>query len=945
MALHLENADTNEHVEVYEVSGFVSDNVLGALNEAYAISKATKCKQFMYSASFNPPMDADVEPDVFIDAINRAEKRLKLAGQPRVIVFHEKEGRRHAHCVWSRIDAESLTAINISHPKLKLMSLSKELFHEQDWEMPQGFIDRKLANPLNFTREEWEKAQRTGQSPRAIKEALRDAWKVSDSKSALEYALQERGYYLARGDRSRYVVIDLYGEVYSLARQIGLRKADIAAKVGELDDLRSVDETKAFISSRLTKQFKEFHKDLQSSHKRETNSLLAKKLVMRERHREARASLENLHFDQSEQENGKRSLRVRRGFKGLWDKLTGSYQRTRAKNEFEARQSSKRRELEKHRLVTDQLNERRALQRHFEDLNERHLQERARFVSNVNRHYKQNELEEEVKSLLDEIRQPAKQEPLFEEFNGLEKDYLKADPEQKLVIKPDPEELTLREKVKRSPQAIINAISNQQESFTRSDVSRALSKYIHDKEKLATATKEAMTSKELVQLESGDNPVYSTREMQSIKTAIQTHAAQMDKTHGHGMPKSHQDWAIKKHNDALTQKVGAELSSEQREAILHLTNDQQLSIAVGLAGTGKSTLLAATNDAWEKQGRRVFGATISGKASDGLENASGIQSRTMASWQLSWKNGYNELQKGDVFVIDEAGMVDNRQMLKFIEYAKEKEAKLVLVGDPEQLQPINAGTPLRELTDKLDHVRLSEIRRQNHGWQREASLDLAENRTDKAIQAYAQRGAVTEAKGKTEAVIELVSDYLQDWDNHGEEHSRIALAYRRQDVHKINQFVRSARIQSGKLTDERLYETDHGARKFGAGERIVFTRNDKDLGVRNGLLGTIEKTSENKITVKFDAEGKEEPRTLTFKPEEYSAIDHGYATTIHKSQGVTVDKSFILSDNRMDNHLTYVAMTRHKEQTKLYIDTSRQAKHSHEIERTTQRPDSPSLEL
>jgi len=597
MALHLENTETNEHVEVYEVSGFVSDNILGALNEAYAISKATKCKQFMYSASFNPPQDENVPVETFIDAINRAEKKLKLLGQPRIIVFHEKESRRHAHCVWSRIDADSMTAINISHPKLKLMSLSKELFHEQGWDMPQGFIDRKLSNPLNFTRAEWEQAQRTKQSPNAIKEALRDAWQLSDSAKALEYALQDRGYYLARGDRRSFVVVDLYGEVYSLPRKIGLKKADIEARLGSPEKLRSVDETKELISSRLTKQFVEFNKNLKSEQKRELNSLDTKKRVMRDAHRAARAILAEQHETKGQESEIVRSARVRRGYKGLWDKLTGSYQRTRLKNELETQQQQRQREVENHRLITDQLNERNGLQRQYIEVRQRHENERASFAKGVNKHFHEIELQDEIKEVFQEQTTSQAQAPLSEEFNENLEEYLSADPEQRLVIPVDPEQLTLRERVKRSPDAIIEAITDKQENFTRHDISRALGKFIHDDEKLAAATEQVLVSKQLVKIEGSQTPIYSTHEMQAVKAAIKDHAQEMDATKGYGTSKSHINWTIKKHNDALQKKVGANLSDEQCGAIRHLLNEQQLNIAVGLAGTGKSTLLAATNDA------------------------------------------------------------------------------------------------------------------------------------------------------------------------------------------------------------------------------------------------------------------------------------------------------------------------------------------------------------
>lgn len=173
LARHLMNRDDNEHVEVHEISGFMSDSVMGAFDEIHAVSRGTKCRQFMFSVSLNPPQDVIAPPEYFEKAIAQIEERNGLSGQPRVIVFHEKEGRRHAHAVWSRIDADEMKAINLPHYKLKLNDISKQLYLEYGWNLPQGFIDRQYRNPLNFTRDEWQQAKRTQDDPRMLKQLFR----------------------------------------------------------------------------------------------------------------------------------------------------------------------------------------------------------------------------------------------------------------------------------------------------------------------------------------------------------------------------------------------------------------------------------------------------------------------------------------------------------------------------------------------------------------------------------------------------------------------------------------------------------------------------------------------------------------------------------------------------------------------------------------------------
>lgn len=165
LATHLLNARDNEHIEVHELRGFSADDLHGAFQEIEAVSRGTRAKQPLFSLSLNPPPREHVSAEAFEAAIEAAEKKLGLQGQPRAIVFHEKEGRRHAHVVWSRIDAERMKAIHLPHFKHKLQDVSRQLYREHGWAMPRGLADSKERNPLNFTRAEWEQAKRARQDP------------------------------------------------------------------------------------------------------------------------------------------------------------------------------------------------------------------------------------------------------------------------------------------------------------------------------------------------------------------------------------------------------------------------------------------------------------------------------------------------------------------------------------------------------------------------------------------------------------------------------------------------------------------------------------------------------------------------------------------------------------------------------------------------------------
>lgn len=192
LGLHLLK-DENEHVEVHEVRGFCAETVMGAFKEAQAVARGTRCKQFLFSVSLNPPESASVPVAAFERAIERIEEQTGLSGQPRVVVFHEKEGRRHAHAVWSRIDADTMTARPLPFFKQKLNAVSKGLYLEHGWELPRGFRDKEQRDRGSFDLAHWQQCKRMGRDPKALKEAVQSCWAGSDDRKSFESALEKRG--------------------------------------------------------------------------------------------------------------------------------------------------------------------------------------------------------------------------------------------------------------------------------------------------------------------------------------------------------------------------------------------------------------------------------------------------------------------------------------------------------------------------------------------------------------------------------------------------------------------------------------------------------------------------------------------------------------------------------------------------------------------------------
>lgn len=362
LARHLLNTQDNDHVEIHEISGFVSDTVHGAFQEIKASACGTKCRQYMFSVSLNPPHKADVPIEAFEQAIAEMEDRLGLKGQPRVIVLHEKEGRRHAHCVWSRIDPQSMTAINLPHYKRKLNELSKELYLNHGWEIPQGFIDKAYRNPLNFTREEWQQAKRTDEDPRLLKALFIRAWESSDSAKAFAHALKAHGFWLARGERRGFVAVDYKGEVYSLSRWAGVKPKILQERLGNAETLPSLQEVRTEIAQGMSEKLREYIAELQRKTEKDFKPIKQAVQTMREHHRAARQTLDSKQTERRQEEEKARMERLPRGLFGLWQRFTGKYRKIRKENEIEVQNTLLRDRAEKQALILRQLEERQRLQ-------------------------------------------------------------------------------------------------------------------------------------------------------------------------------------------------------------------------------------------------------------------------------------------------------------------------------------------------------------------------------------------------------------------------------------------------------------------------------------------------------------------------------------------------------------------------------------------------------
>jgi hypothetical protein len=386
LAKHLLNTKENDHVTVHEIRGFVSDDLAEALREAHAISRGTRCRQFLFSVSLNPPEYADVPIEAFEAAIEDIERKLSLIGQPRIIVFHEKKGRRHCHVVWSRIDAAKLVAINMAHFKRKLMEVAHGLFLRHGWKLPKGMQKHEKRSPWHLTREEYRQAVRLAEDPQTLKAMLKGAWEQSDTKETFLRALEERGFLLAKGDRRGYVLLDVTGGVYSLTRWLDIGTRDLKARLGKPDSLPDIGAAQEFLASRLNENLNRYMTEAKTRAKAARLPLVREIRALVTVQRQERDVLVKSQQTRWVQESRQRVARLPKGFKGIWHKATGDYAKVIAQNTQETKLSLARDRKELHQLVRRQLKERQELQKSVLTYQEEEKREALRIRQEIARY-------------------------------------------------------------------------------------------------------------------------------------------------------------------------------------------------------------------------------------------------------------------------------------------------------------------------------------------------------------------------------------------------------------------------------------------------------------------------------------------------------------------------------------------------------------------------------
>lgn len=483
---------------------------------------------------------------------------------------------------------------------------------------------------------------------------------------------------------------------------------------------------------------------------------------------------------------------------------------------------------------------------------------------------------------------------------------------------------------------ILGDIEHHESVFTNRDIIKVLTKNsvnIDDAKVFSEALIELKGSKELIYLGAGDDGQdrYTTRKMFRLENGIQNSVDQMREVRHVKINPAN----VAKYIQEYQSVTGKILHSDQLAAVQYILDNRQIACVVGRAGTGKSFSLGAANSVWQKAGFKVYGVALSGVAADGLDKDAGMKATTIESFKYQIKAERIVLNRKSVVVMDEAGMTDSLSMAFVIDAVKQAGAKLVMVGDHAQLQPVGPGAAFRAIVERMTYANIRELTtvQRQKGWQADATTDFAKGNVAAAIDAYDQNGSIQYHRSKDATLTALTKEWGKAYNVGTDLKQMMVLAYTRDDVKVLNEKIRGVLAAAGVFKDSHEVNTSRGTIQLATGDRILFLKNSKKFGVKNGRFAIVD-SIEMRGKVKFihatlDGAGKK----VVINTADYQHFDYGYAATVHKTQGATVDKSFLFIAKGWDRCLAYVGMTRHRESCQVFTDLKDKAALIHETKK------------
>lgn len=458
------------------------------------------------------------------------------------------------------------------------------------------------------------------------------------------------------------------------------------------------------------------------------------------------------------------------------------------------------------------------------------------------------------------------------------------------------------------------AIEAQFSHVSRLDIEDTVRALLNDKDMVSLGT------------DISHNAIYTTKDMLAIEQTLLNTAGSMHANQHYRLDEKTIQQAIA----TQSQQQGFALSDEQVEAV-HSVCQSSLDIIQGKAGAGKSTSMQAMRMAYEAQGFTVRGATVARQAALQLEKDTGISSTTLAGLLNELGKGNSQAKfKDTVILLDEAGQLATPDLCQLMQATHKAGAKLVLVGEQNQMDAITHGGSLRYLSQRQGCARINTIRRQRELWARTAVNDLRSGNAKAALDTFQGKGLL-HIEDNSQSAREQLVKHWQAYTHANPDKDTMIMAQRWKDVKPLNDLVRTVYQDQGKLGKENILTECVVSNQslyfsFSEGERVRFTKNDYKRDFTNGEQGTVTQVlklgEDIRFTVKLDS-----GRTVSFYQSDYSdeqgrlQLVQAYASTVYASQGATIDgDTFVLYTTAMDRAASYVAGSRHKDQCHWFVN-------------------------
>lgn len=471
------------------------------------------------------------------------------------------------------------------------------------------------------------------------------------------------------------------------------------------------------------------------------------------------------------------------------------------------------------------------------------------------------------------------------------------------------------EKLAQDPRSVLETITLNRAVFTWKDVESFLQKHVpfNEREGLVEKILDHEKIMPLYDKETGKGTGYfTTQEVRVEEEKLVRFADSIAKRNMSALHPKFVERGLEEKN----------LSSEQKEAYEHcVSSGVNLSIIQGRAGVGKSYVLESIRIAHEASGFRVLGLAPTHKVALDLKEDGFQEAKTCHAFLFAYKNNRGNLDSKNLdsktlVVVDEASMLGTELSVELFHAIKTSGAKLILVGDGRQLSSVQRGGSFSLLAERYGAVTLQDVRRQTVDWQKVVSEALAEGHIKEAVHLFEENKAIYWNQTKEESL----SDLLKDWSKESLRNfqgTQLILAQKNIDVDALNQGARDILCGQGHLGDlEITCMTQRGKLSFAEGDRIQLTKTDKAQGLMNGYFGTIEKINPKtkKPSILLDNNERKE-----VDPQSYDGLRHGYAATVYKAQGATLDHVYVLHSQTTTQSTSYVALTRQTNSLSLYV--------------------------